>query len=218
MQRIIVAELIDTDNGSPAEIAATLADMCRINCWFGGTATTLAMLRRVARRTGASTLSMLEVAAGSAYVPEACRQILAREGIKLNVTLLDRAANHLNNGTRAVAGDAFALPFADSSFDVVSSTLFAHHLEPEQIPKFAEEALRVSRHAMLINDLIRNPFHLALVYAGLPFFSRMTRHDAPASVRRAYTPREVRGLLARTPARMEIDRRYLFRMAVMMWK
>ncbi len=33
--------------------------------------------------------------------------------------------------------------------------------------------------------------HLLFVYLGLPSFSRITRHDAVASVRRAYTPEEV---------------------------
>lgn len=219
MQRVIIPELLDTDAGEPAEIAASLVDLGRINRWFGGIGTSLAMLRSVMRRLGASSLSLLEVAAGSGYVPEACRRILAREGLKLDVTLLDREPSHLDNGTRSVAGDALALPFPDSSFDVVSSTLFTHHLEPEQLRKSVDEALRVSRHAVLINDLIRDPFHLALVYAGLPLFSRMTRHDAPASVRQAYTPREMQALLAQTrAARVEISRHYLFRMAVTIWK
>jgi len=62
--------------------------------------------------------------------------------------------------------------------------------------------------------------HLALVYAGLPLFrSRLTHHDAPASVRQAYTTAEIRDLLKRTSAaRVEIHRHYLFRMGVMVWK
>ena len=44
----------------------------------------------------------------------------------------------------AVSGDAFQLPFADSSIDCVGCSLFAHHLEPEQITQFANEALRVA--------------------------------------------------------------------------
>ena len=74
--------------------------------------------------------------------------------------------------------------------------------------------------AVLINDLIRDPFHLALVYAGLPLYrSRVTRHDAPASVRQAYTVQEMRAMLAHTSAaRVEIRRHYLFRMGVIAWK
>ncbi len=220
MQRVMTPELLDTDSGTTAEIAASLVDLRNINRWFGGVGTTRWMLRRVANRLGVSTLSMLEVAAGSSYVPEACRQSLGGSGLKLDITLLDRAPSHLQNGARAVAANALALPFRDSSFDVVSSTLFAHHLSPEELVRFVVEAQRVCRSAVLINDLIRNPLHLALVYAGLPLFrSRLTHHDAPASVRQAYTLDEIRSLLSRSSAgQVEIYRRYLFRMGVIVWK
>jgi len=219
MQRVMIPEWLDTDAGKPPEISASLRDLGRINRWFGGVGTTLGMLREVGQRTGASSLSVLEVAAGFGQVPETCRGILAREGVRLEITLLDRAASHLNHADQAVAADALALPFPDSSFDVVSCNLFAHHLAPKELRTFVDEALRVSRTAVLINDLIRSPLHLILVYAGLPLFSRMTRHDAPASIRQAYTPEEMRSLLAQTrAASVEIRQRYLYRMAVIIWK
>jgi ubiquinone/menaquinone biosynthesis C-methylase UbiE len=220
MKRVVTAELLDTDNGTPAEIAASLDDLRRINYWFGGIATTEEMIRRVAKKTGTSSLSLLEVAAGSGYVPETVRVRLQRRRFNLQVTLLDRAASHLSSRKRAVAGDALALPFLDSSFDLLSCNLFVHHLSPQELVQFVDEALRVCRIAVLINDLVRHPLHLSLVYAGTPLYrSRLTRHDAPASVRQAYTPREMRTLLAQTQAaRVEIHRHYLFRMGVTVWK
>ena len=174
----------------------------------------------MAQKLGVLSLSMLEVAAGSGYVPERARQKLVHDGIELKVTLLDRAPSHLVNGNRAIAGDVLALPFRDASFDLVGSVIFLHHLSPEQVIQSVNEALRVSRTAVLINDVVRHPMHLALVYAGLPLFrSRLTHHDAPASVRQAYTTAEIRDLLKRTSAaRVEIHRHYLFRMGVMVWK
>ena len=112
------------------------------------------------------------------------------------------------------------MPFASSSFDVVSCALLAHHFQPEQLKAFAAEALRVSRVAVLINDLRRNLLSLALVYAGFPVFrSRLTRHDAPASVRQAYTMAELESILQESDAsRVEIARYYLFRMGAIVWK
>jgi ubiquinone/menaquinone biosynthesis C-methylase UbiE len=163
---------------------------------------------------------MLEAAAGTGYVPEQARQQLVHDAIKLEVTLLDRTPSHLVNGHRAVAGDVLALPFRDASFDLVGSVIFLHHLPPDQVIQSVNEALRVCRTAVLINDLVRDPVHLALVYAGLPLFrSRLTHHDAPASVRQAYTAAELRDLLKRSSAtRVEIHRHYLFRMGVIIWK
>lgn len=220
MKRMPTLELLDTDAGTPAEIAASLADLRRINRWFGGTGTTAQLVRRVARTTGARSLSLLEVAAGSGYVPHAARDRLSQDGIRLDVTLLDRAASHVGNGGSSVVGDALTLPFRDSSFDLVSSVLFAHHLSPEELVRFVEESLRVCRQAVLINDLIRDSIHLALVYSGFPLYrSRLTRNDAPASVRQAYTLEEMRDILRRTnAARVEIDSYYLYRMGVIAWK
>jgi ubiquinone/menaquinone biosynthesis C-methylase UbiE len=178
------------------------------------------MVERVAHETKQSTLSLLEVAAGSGYVPETARQRLQQRGLDLQVTVLDRAPSHLSNGQPAVAGDALALPFRDASFDLLSCSLFAHHLSPQELVRFVDEGLRVCRLAVLINDLVRHTLHLSLVYAGMPLYrSRITRHDAPASVRQAYTPEEMKTLIARSSAaRIEIQRHYLFRMGVIAWK
>jgi 2-polyprenyl-3-methyl-5-hydroxy-6-metoxy-1,4-benzoquinol methylase len=220
MKRVAIPELLDTDSGSPAEIAASLSDLNRINRWFGGVSTTASMIRLVTQKMGLRSLSLLDVAAGGGYVPERARQRLIRRGIELEVTLLDRAPSHLVNGNRAVAGNVLALPFHDASFDLVNSVIFLHHLPPEEVIQSVNEALRVCRTAVIINDLVRHPIHLALVYAGYPLFrSRLTHHDAPASVRQAYTVAEMQDLLKRTSAaRVEVHRHYLFRMGVIVWK
>ena len=119
-----------------------------------------------------------------------------------------------------MVADALALPFPTGAFDLVSCSLFAHHLEPGELARFAAEASRVSRCAVLINDLIRHPLHLALVYAGFPLMrSYVSRVDGVASVR-AYVPDEMRKILSNgSPARrVEISRHYLFRMGVILWK
>jgi SAM-dependent methyltransferase len=220
MKRVVIPELLDTDSGTPAEVVAALSDLRRINRWLGGIAATEGMVGRVAREITSSSLSLLEVAAGSGYVSEIVRQRVGKRGLRLDVTLLDRAQSHLRNGNRAVVGDALALPFRDASFDLLCCNLFAHHLSPQELLQFVEDALRVCRIAVLIDDIVRHPLHLALVYAGLPLYrSRMTRHDAPASVRQAYTPDEMRTLLAQTKAAcVEIHPHYLFRMGVTAWK
>lgn len=170
---------------------------------------------------------MLEVAAGFGDVPRAAAQQLARQGIAIEITLSDRMPSHLlngsgnGNGNRSAVADALALPFPDGAFDLVSCSLFAHHLEPAELARFAGEALRVSRIAVLINDLVRHPLHLALVYAGFPLLrSYVSRFDGVASVRRAYVPEEMKQVLAdsaHSPRRIEITHHFLFRMGVILW-
>jgi ubiquinone/menaquinone biosynthesis C-methylase UbiE len=221
MLRKVIPELLDDDLGSPAEIAASLVDLRHINDWFGGTRTTAALLEEVAKVCGCNQLSVLEVGAGAGDLPLTASRIFARSGRELRVTLLDRMWSHLpRNGVPSIAGDALALPFRDGAFDVVSCSLFAHHFEPEELRRFAGEAMRVCRQAVLINDLIRSRLHLWLVYAGLPLFrSHITWHDAPASIRRAYTTAEMRQILRDVPAeRITVSRHYLYRMGVLLWK
>ncbi|HSY93214.1 MAG TPA: methyltransferase domain-containing protein [Candidatus Binatus sp.] len=226
MQRVNTQEILDSDLCPPLEAAASLRDLSRMNRWFGGVATTRKLIERVAHSTGRKHFSLLEVAAGFGEVPNAAARHLARQGITLDITHLDRVPSHLLPGIRAVVADALALPFQDASFDLISCSLFAHHLEPDQLARFAAEALRVSRHAVLINDLIRHPLHLALVYAGFPLMrSYVSRFDGVASVRRAYVPEEMKRMLSACdraasdrPQKIEISQHYLFRMGVIAWK
>lgn len=215
-------EILDSEECPALETQKSLRDLCRINRWFGGVSTTRKLIARVSSASGVKRLSLLDVAAGFGEVHRSAGFQLARRGIMLDITELDRVPTHLQRHHRVLVADALSLPFRDSSFDVVSCSLFAHHLQPSQLAQFADEALRVCRYAFLINDLIRHPLHLALVYAGFPLMrSYVSRVDGVASVRRAYTPDEVRQILSNgtsSAAKMEISTQYLFRMGVILWK
>ena len=221
MRRRVIPELLDDDLGTPAEITSSLSDLRQINTWFGGTRTTISLLRKVALQSAVTDLSLLEIGSGVGDVPLSARRALSREGIEVNVTLLDRRSTHLPvGGAACVCGDAKRLPFADDAFDVVGCSLFAHHFDPDHLRQIMGEALRVSRRAVIINDLIRSRIHLLLVYLGLPLFrSRITWHDAPASVRAAYTITEMKVILAGLPvAQVSVSRHVLYRMGVALWK
>ena len=221
MRRTITPELLDTDSGTAEEIASSLADLERIARWFGGASTLVGLIKRVVEEKGARSVSVLDVGAGNGDVMRLARERLRPRGIDLAATLLDRSAVHVSqkNSAAALAGDALALPFREKSFDLVACSTFAHHLEPNEIILFVNRALTIAREAVLINDLRRSAAHLALVYLGFPLFrGRLTRHDGPASVRRAYTPKEMEGILQQTQAgRIEISNHYLYRMGAIAW-
>ncbi len=237
MQRVVVPELLDEDIGTTEEVAASLKDLRRVNRWFGGIGTTLWMLGRLVDTVAQREFSLLDVASGCGDVALAAQRWMAGKGIRIELTLLDRRLSHLQqvqrepaNGRvpspskaadlRRVVGQALALPFHGESFDLVSCSLFAHHLEPQEFIAFQNEALRVCRIAVLTNDLRRHPLSLALVRTGRPLLrSHMSQHDGVASVKRAYTMQEMKTMLAQTSAaRVEIAPHYLYRMAVIAWK
>jgi len=249
MRRVVEPELLDSDAGTPEEVAQSLGDLRAINRRFGGIRTLRKLVERVAAVTGTDSLSLLDVGAGSGDVPRGVAEQLRGRGVRVAVTLCDRAATHLptntsaaqaddifgttarlkpcpseivanKNAARRVVGDALALPFQNDTFDVVSCSLFLHHLEPAEIDRFAREAMRVARRALVINDLRRGWMHFFFVRIGTALFkSRITKHDGRVSVRRSYTPAEARAMLrAAGVRRVEVRRRYLFRMAVVAWK
>ena len=220
MKRVSSRELLDDDAGTPSEIAGALADIGFVNRYFGGVANTKRMIERVARGTGQSAFSILDVASGTGETPQIVRALIEPSGIHLQLTLLDRRGTHMRDGERKVVADALALPFRDNSFDLISCCLFVHHLGPDEVVRFAKDALRCCRLALLINDLVREPVHLATAYASrLVCRSWLAWHDGIASVRQSYTPDEMRGLLEQSGAgRVEISRHWLFRMAAIAWK
>ena len=132
MKRVVTPELLDGDALSPQEIAIGLDDLRMLNRRFGGVRAMSSLLRRVAQKRGLREILWLDVGGASGYVVTDVQQALANSGITLHPVILDRAASHLGGAWPSICGDAMALPFRNASFDVVSCSLFAHHLEPEE--------------------------------------------------------------------------------------
>jgi ubiquinone/menaquinone biosynthesis C-methylase UbiE len=218
MKRTSTPEYLGVGGGfTTPEVEASLADLRMFNRWFGGTRVMCKLMRRVARTTASRQIRWLDVAGASGDIATTLTRRFAPDGIALRPVVLDRALDHLPDSLTAVQGDALALPFADNSFDVVATSLLVHDLEPAEVCKFLREALRVARIAVVINELRRSWMHLGLVYAGMPLFSRITRHDAPASVKKAYTIREMREMIGDAQP-VEVHKFYLCRMGIIVWK
>jgi hypothetical protein len=223
VKRVVTSELLDHDLGTAQEIKDSLRDLRGINQHLGGFKSVAAMLGTVANLRCENALTFLDVAGGTGDVAAQAAQDLLNAGIRIIPTVLDRAVSHMN-GQRGclhkVSGDALQLPFASSSFDVVGSNLFTHHLEPDELGSFLRESLRVSRLAVIASDLRRNWFHWVAACAGRAIYrSRLTRNDAPASVRRAYTIAEIlTGARLSGAAAYEVRRYYFQRFGLILWK
>jgi hypothetical protein len=216
MERARVAEWLDSDQGSPEEVGASLRDLDHINRWFGGVQTTRSLLRKVARaRHPQRHYSVLDVAGANSRVIALAAQA---EHMNVSTTVVDLSASHLT-AAHGVVADALRLPFADKSFDLVHCCLFLHHLSAGQAAEFLRCALGIARVAVLVNDLRRAPLHLLTVQASSPIlFSRITRHDAAASVRNAYNESEMLELLrASAASRYELQRHFLYRFGGVLW-
>jgi ubiquinone/menaquinone biosynthesis C-methylase UbiE len=226
MERVVEEEWLDSDLCTPEEIASALHGIALANRRFGGVRLHARLLQRALARVSQETRRphILEVASGRADVFQAA---LLRLGRTVDVTLLDRSAVHLPDPRawpaelptpHVVAGDALDLPFPDSSVDIVSCCLFLHHLEPPQIVRYLAEAQRVARVAVVINDLERSAIHYRLAQLNRIIDpSRISRHDGPVSVRRAYTRNELAGMLSETGTSFHLERAWLYRLGAVLW-
>src|SRR5207245_2074121 len=97
---------------------------------------------------------------------------------------------------RLVRGDAFRLPFADASFDYVLCSLAFHHFGFEGCLAALREMERVARRGWLVNDIRRawSAWFLIRAVLAIAGANRLTRHDGPASVLRAYSLDEYRAM------------------------
>jgi ubiquinone/menaquinone biosynthesis C-methylase UbiE len=189
---------MDEPVADAGELEANLRDIAFANARFGGTAPVVRALRRLDARR------VLDVGSGAADIPLALVRDGASRGVQLHVTCLDHSEQMLAIARRTtgsdpalsfVRADGGALPFADGAFDVVTCTLALHHFEPDGARALLRELRRVARISPVVCDLRRSPVAFAATWLwSRTTRNRLTRHDAPLSVRRAYTPGEALAL------------------------
>jgi ubiquinone/menaquinone biosynthesis C-methylase UbiE len=225
-------ELLDLGRGSPSEVRRSLHDIRRINTYLGGArvvmSETFKLLESDSRQSTAPLhrTTVLDVGTGSADIPLRLVQFGIRRGYDLQVVALDNNWRHLQTAREDVfntaniqllQGDAFQLPFADGSVDVVVASLFLHHFRPLQIASLLREFHRVSRVGWVVNDLVRHYVPLVFFRLTAPIFARsyITRHDGTASILRGYTTAEMRQIVTSTNLpHVTVRDHFPFRMSV----
>jgi ubiquinone/menaquinone biosynthesis C-methylase UbiE len=209
LERTDRIELLDTLNGavSQQELAGNLRDIQRANRYFGGRRAILSVLRPILRERAHCTeepVTILDLATGSADIPLALVHEGARHDWNIQITATDlqpqvlalaRAAERPGS-IQIEAGDARDLSYPDGAFDIVTLSLALHHFEPPDALLVLAEMRRVARQMMIVNDLERSSSGLAgaWLFSRLLTRNRLTRHDAPLSVRRAYSSAEALAL------------------------
>jgi ubiquinone/menaquinone biosynthesis C-methylase UbiE len=207
MRRAVGAREYLDGRVSATDLAATLADLDRLNTWFGGYALSLARVRRVAAAAPrGSTLWLVDVGGGDGAFARRVARWARRAGRRVRVLVVEAGDGTARLAAAACASypeiavvraDARALPLAGDCADVVHAGLTLHHLEPDAAVPALREMRRVCRRHLVVNDLTRTRLAFGLVWlvTRVLRLHPMSRHDGPLSVRRAYAPAELRRLL-----------------------
>ncbi len=223
-------EYLDEPLHDAAELEASLDDVASINRWLGGRRALLLHLPKLlaarSSRTG-RPLTIFDGGTGSADLPRAIVRLARRRGVGVKIVASDIHGQVVDIARRRtsafpeidfIRADVRSLPFASRTFDLALLSLTLHHLEGRDPVMALREMGRVSRQGILVGELERGwPGYLGarLLAATLWRSNRLTRHDGPISVRRAFTPGELRALAVEAGlAEPRVYRHPLFRLVL----
>jgi ubiquinone/menaquinone biosynthesis C-methylase UbiE len=219
-------EYIDTGSYTSAEYEACIGELQLVNRWMGDAHTLKATVLREIEGQSLRSFSILDVGAGSGELLRVAatwarrtRRSFSAVGLELN----ERSAESINEESdrfreiSSVRGDALKLPFADSTFDYVMSSLFTHHFVDGQVVQILGEMSRVAKRRIFVIDLHRHPiaYFLYTTVGKLVLHNRLLRHDGALSILRSFKADELVELAQRAELKdVWVERHFPFRLVL----
>lgn len=218
-------EHLDEAAHDARELRQSLSQIDDVNRFLGGRRLLLRHLERLLPR--GTHARILDVGTGSGDLPRVILDWARTNGRNVNITATDTHPQMLEVARERSAGypeltfqqaDALRLPFTDGSFDCALLSLTLHHFEDEHQIRVLQELERVSRRGIIVSELERNwPNYLGarLLAATIWRNNRLTRHDGPISVLRAFTSAELLDVAQRAGLHApHVSRHYFFRLVL----
>jgi 2-polyprenyl-3-methyl-5-hydroxy-6-metoxy-1,4-benzoquinol methylase len=211
-RRDLQPEIMDDPALDPERHDEALRGLARVNVLSASDAITWRPIAALAKREGLRELSVLDLASGGGDVGLALVRRAARAGVTLRLTGYDMSSVAVDRARAAAAAAGIAAEFVvrdvlsnppDRPFDVVTCSLFLHHLETPT----AVDVLRLMREAatrlVVVNDLVRSRlgYVAAQIVCRVVTRSAVVRYDGPQSVAAAFTLDEVRRAAAEADLR-----------------
>jgi SAM-dependent methyltransferase len=184
----------------------------RINWWSRSARVLWPPIRALAGHHNNLPLRVLDIATGAGDVPIRLWHRAQRSGVKLQLAGCDRSPRAIEYAqARAESGKAGVAFFrADAlagtlpaDFDVVTCSLFLHHLDEGLAVDLLRRLAAIARRAVLVNDLVRSRTGYALAWIGTRVLttSPVVHADGPRSVESAFTLAEALDLAERAGLR-----------------
>ncbi|VVT00863.1 Methyltransferase type 12 [Sphingomonas aurantiaca] len=193
-------ELMDADDLDAATYADVVGDLASVNTVTMARRPTLDFLARAI--AGRKTFRLLDVGFGDGDMLRRIARWAAARGIAAELVGVDlnprseQAARAHGGDIRYVTGDYADL--ADEPWDVIVSSLVAHHMTRDQLVAFLRFMERHASAGWFVNDLHRHGFaHWGFpILATLARWHPIVRHDGTLSIARSYRPDEWPPILA----------------------
>lgn len=206
-KRAVLLEQMDDLQISGADLNQALRELDGINYILGGNYVTLKGIDMLLERgVSTRTVHIADLGCGSGDILRRIRRLTVKRHLDAALTGFDANPNVIQYATthtpseceiRYQAINIFSEAFGDQSFDIVTGTLFFHHFTSEQLIHFFRELRKQTRVGLVINDIHRHWFAYYAIKILTRMFSRsaMVKHDAPASVMRAFKRSELRAIM-----------------------
>ena len=208
--RQLVPERMDDPALPPHEHDRALADLARLNSLARSAAILWPGVRMHLERAAAQgrIATVLDVATGSGDVPVTLGRWAQRAGLKARWIGVDASAHALTRAADRASREGIELELHEADAtrslpvraDVVISSLFLHHLDHAHAVDALRAMSRSAQSLMLVSDLRRSAPGLALAWTASRVLSRspVVHFDAVASVRGAFSVRELRDIAGAT--------------------
>jgi SAM-dependent methyltransferase len=224
-------EYLDAPVQEREELEGSLDDVAAVNRWLGGERALLGHLGKLIspanRFRFARPLTILDAGTGSGDLPRAIVRWARRRRIPIRVVasdiqdqILEIARDRSTEFPEIdfARADVRQLPFDNRAFDIALLSLTLHHLDGDEPVQALRELRRVSRRGVIVGELERGwPGYIGarILAATIWRNNRLTRHDGPLSVRRAFTACELSALAsaAALPS-SHVHRHPLFRLVL----
>lgn len=204
-QRRQTPEIMDDPALEPRRLDRALRAIARLNLAAASARLVVKPVLRLARAVPDGPLRVLDVATGAGDVPIALLRRAHRAGVAIHVDACDCSpvsVEHAQRRARAaqVAMRVFPLDVVrehiPGGYDVLTASLFLHHLQPTDAIRVLRKMLLAARRMVIVSDLRRSQLGYALAWVASRALTRsdVVRVDALRSVQAAYTIDEMRDL------------------------
>ena len=195
---------MDQETLTEADAADILRTLETINACLGGVGATLWHLSRFSRHWDpGQRIRIIDWGTGGADVPRAIIRWARSLGFHVEIVGVDNNLVSLEYAKIAcrsypeiqlAQADVTKTPDFQEPFDYAISSLTLHHLSNAEIVDLLKKSDRFAVRGIIMNDLKRSTRAWAWIWAlsRLARTHSIVRHDGPLSVKRAFTPQELR--------------------------
>lgn len=199
-------ELLDDPSIPFADIRQNMQELDTINTLLGGHDITIAGVKKILAHSGKKNISIAEIGCGGGDNLRAIDKWLRKKNISASYTGIDINPHCIAHATTAaglqqarwITSDYKKVQF-DKKPDIIFSSLFCHHFQDDELVFMFQWMRQQAGMGFFINDLHRH----ALAYHSIKIltkaFSRsyLVKNDAPLSVQRGFSGRELKALMQR---------------------